>query len=155
MIPHLIQNKFCLVTSHHCVEAESSRLGLTKAWCTGGRLAAQTDVIAEKGWAAGIWNMMCSNMVKQFGIVPDRICSTSETSLAGLGQQSSHSSPNLPDSDLLLPVQPSKAMHLCLYLMLSAVTSWCISDCTWSMRTSLQPLGGTEMSLIVKEALVS
>jgi len=64
--------------------------------------------------------MVGSNMMKQLGNVPDRICSTSETSLVGLGQQSSHSSPNLPGSDLLSPVQPRKATLLCLYWMLSA-----------------------------------
>ena len=66
------------------------------------------------------WTGLSSNMVRQCEIVPDRICSTSETSLVGLGQQSSHSSPNLPGSDLLLPVWPSKAVHLGLHVMSAA-----------------------------------
>lgn len=35
--------------------------------------------------------------------IPGRICSTNETSLLDLGQQSSRSSPSLPDSDQLSP----------------------------------------------------
>lgn len=117
MVSHVVRTSFCIVTSRHCVEVESSWLGLSRHDVSGGSLVAQTAVLAEQEASV---NMVSSNMMKQLGNVPDRICSTSETSLVGLGQQSSHSSPNLPGFDLLSPVCPSKALHLGLQVMSAA-----------------------------------